>query len=71
LRKREDKPMAEKGNVVIVKILNLDGYVSGVQTSMFEKEAQVLEKAGKIKILAERKEVNKMAPEPAKKGGKK
>ena len=52
-----------------VEIVKLAGYVSGVKTTMDRKSAELLEKAGSLKILST--ESNKMAPEMSKKDGRK
>lgn len=53
-----------------IKIVKLDGYVPGVKTTMDDKQAEVFEKAGKVKILE--KESIKLAPDESNKklGGK-
>jgi len=56
-------------NICKVEIVKLAGYVPGVKTTMDRKSAELLEKAGSLKILST--ESNKMAPEMSKKDGRK
>jgi len=52
-----------------VEIVNLAGYVPGVKTTLDRKSAEVMEKAGSLKILST--ESNKMAPDMSQKKGRK
>ena len=52
-----------------VEIVKLADYVPGVKTTLDRKSAEILEKAGSLKILST--ESNKMAPEMSEKKGKK
>ena len=56
--------------IVKIQIVKLDGYVPGVKTTMDDKQAEILAKAGKVKILGT--ESSKLAPEGSDKklGGK-
>lgn len=49
-----------------ILIVNLDGYVPGVKTTMEMKRAEPLAKAGKVKILS--KESDKLSPDSSTKG---
>lgn len=56
--------------IVKILVIKLDGYVPGVKTTMDDKQAEVFEKVGKIKILGT--ESSKLAPDESNKklGGK-
>jgi len=52
-----------------VRIVNLGGYVSGVETTLDKKTAEALQKAGQVQILVT--ESNKIAPDISQKSEEK